>query len=398
MLGCLGDPGHGLYGFQGICAAGSLAREHDGGCSVIDGIGNVRCLGAGRAGIVHHGIQHLGGGDNDLAAHFGQVNDVFLIDRNFLQGDFDTEVSAGDHDAVGDIEDLTDIVDALGALNLGNDLHPAVVSLEDLADLKDIIGSSGKGSRDIFVTQFASEFNIRPVLFTDKRHGQVSVRYIDALVVGDRSAVDNGTVYLRFRDAVDPQFDQAVVDQDHSALGDIFGQIFVADRRALRSSHHFFGRQCEITAFFQHDPASLKVPEADLGSLGVHQCGNRNAHLSAEAYKAFEFFFVLLMSTVGEIKSCHVHAGVDQLTQHLFTLTGRSDCADDFCFAHMIPLRSSYMFLKACYDRRCGLPASIFSASIPLIELLESVRYTRQYFINVVYVENQFYYKRCERI
>jgi hypothetical protein len=48
------------------------------------------------------------------------------------------------------------------------------------------------------------------------------------------------------------------------------------------------------------------------------------------------------------------------------------------------------MFLKACYDRRCGLPASIFSASIPLLELIESVRYTHQYFINVSMLKTTF--------
>ena len=80
ILRGLGDPGHCPDCFHRIGAAGSLTREHDGGGAVIDGIGNISCLGACRTGVVHHGIQHLGRCDDDLAAHFGEVDDVLLVD------------------------------------------------------------------------------------------------------------------------------------------------------------------------------------------------------------------------------------------------------------------------------------------------------------------------------
>ncbi len=285
---------------------------------------------------MHHGIEHLGGSDDDLAPHFGQMDDVLLVDGHFLQRNFDTQVSAGHHDAVGDVEDLVDIVDALGALDLGDDLHSALMGIEDLPDQADIIGRPGEGSCDIFIAHLAAEFDVGPVLLADKGHGQVGIGDIDALVVGDGASVDDGAVDLRIGNAVDSQFDQAVIDQDHAALGDIFGQVLVADGGALCSSHDFFGRQCEFAAFFQHDLTAIKVAEADFGALGIHQCGYRNTHLSAEADQALEFCLVLLMGSMGEIKSRHVHARIDQFAQRLFALACRTDRADDFCLAHSL--------------------------------------------------------------
>ena len=49
---------HGAESFHRVFAGSSLAGKHDGAGSLIDRIGNVRCLRTGGTGILDHGIQH----------------------------------------------------------------------------------------------------------------------------------------------------------------------------------------------------------------------------------------------------------------------------------------------------------------------------------------------------
>ena len=44
-------------GFHRIFPCSRLSRKHDGTCSIVDGIGDVCCLGSGRSRIFHHGIE-----------------------------------------------------------------------------------------------------------------------------------------------------------------------------------------------------------------------------------------------------------------------------------------------------------------------------------------------------
>ena len=57
-----------------------------------------------------------------FAAVVDALNNHLLDDRHVLQRDLNAHVAAGNHDAVRDAQDLVDIVDALGVLNLGDNL------------------------------------------------------------------------------------------------------------------------------------------------------------------------------------------------------------------------------------------------------------------------------------
>ena len=98
-----------------------LAREHHCIGAVDDGVGHVAGLGAGGPGCLDHRLEHLRGHDAGLAGHQRRANQVLLRERHLLEGQLHAEVAARDHDAVGDLEDLIDVLERRLCLDLGHD-------------------------------------------------------------------------------------------------------------------------------------------------------------------------------------------------------------------------------------------------------------------------------------
>src|SRR5271166_1821029 len=103
-FGFMNDASHHGNGFDGIFSGSGFCGEHHGVGAVEDGVGDVGGFGARGAGILGHGFEHLGGGDNRTAEFTGAGNDIFLDNGNFFRIHFDAEISAGDHDAVRDAQ------------------------------------------------------------------------------------------------------------------------------------------------------------------------------------------------------------------------------------------------------------------------------------------------------
>ena len=123
LLG-LGDDGHhGSEGLHGVLAAGGLAGQHDAAGAVKDGVGHVGHLRPGGPGVAHHGVQHLGGGDDGLARLEALSDHLLLQDGHLGGGDLHPQVAPGHHDAVGGGQDLVHVVHALLVLDLGDNLH-----------------------------------------------------------------------------------------------------------------------------------------------------------------------------------------------------------------------------------------------------------------------------------
>ena len=132
----------------GYLPAAGFAGEHDGGGAVVDGVGDVGGFGAGGPRILDHGFEHLGGGDDGLAIFSRAANDVLLDGGNFLGRNFDAEVAAGDHDAVGDFEDGVEMFDGLGLLEFSDDPTAGLEGVETAADVADVVGGADEGDGD----------------------------------------------------------------------------------------------------------------------------------------------------------------------------------------------------------------------------------------------------------
>ena len=69
---------HGSNGLYRVLADRGLAGQHDSGGAVVNCVCNVGNLCTGRARVLCHGLEHLSGGNNALAAGDAGLDDVLL--------------------------------------------------------------------------------------------------------------------------------------------------------------------------------------------------------------------------------------------------------------------------------------------------------------------------------
>ena len=125
---CLfGNLGHRLDTNNGEVSLGSFTREHDTVRPVQDGICHVARLSPGRPGLLHHGLEHLGGADDGLSSTVALGDHRLLRDEHLLCWDLNPHIPTGHHQSLTASNDLGEVLDALLVLNLGN--HPDVLPL-----------------------------------------------------------------------------------------------------------------------------------------------------------------------------------------------------------------------------------------------------------------------------
>ena len=124
-----------------------------------------------------------------------------------------SQVASGHHDPVGLLDDPVDIVHAFLTLYLGYDINmiPAVC-LKQLTDFFDSLCVSHKRSRDKIHALLDSKQNILHILLRDIGKADAGIRYVDALLLSQFTAVDHhaGNIRICFGDNL--QFDQSVID------------------------------------------------------------------------------------------------------------------------------------------------------------------------------------------
>ena len=286
---------------------------------------------------MNHGVEHLGCGDALLAHALCHADHLLLQHRDVLEGHLDSEVAARDHDAVRDLEDLLEVLDALHGLDLCDDLDVlSAVLAQDVAHLADIGGGSREACRNVVKAGFAPEDQIVPVLRADERHRQVCPGDVDALVVRDLAAVAHGADDVRIRDLIDAHADETVIDEDGAADRHILRKALVGDGAAGLIAQDLLGGQGELLTGLEFHGAVLEIAQADLRSLGVQEGGDRKIQLLAHLQHLVKALLVLLVGAMGKIEAGDIHAGLHQFADGLLVIARRSECADDLGLSHSV--------------------------------------------------------------
>ena len=330
----LGNGSHRFQRFHRVFAGGRLARKHDRAGAVVDGVGHVGDLGTGGAGVVHHGIQHLRGGDADLARAHRAVDQMLLDGGDLGVVDLDAHIAAGDHDAVGHGQDLVDVVDALTVLDLGDDAHRAVVFVQQVADLHDVLRVARKAGRDQVKALLDAKQDVVAVALAHVRHRKMHAGHVDALLGLDDAVVLHGAQDVGVGDLVDVQFDQTVVQHDAAARLHVMGQVFVGDRADLVGAVHLAGGQRELLAGGQGLGAVDKGAQADLGAFGVQHGRHGQVHLGAQGAQGVQAALMFRMVPVGEVEPRNIHAVLQQLGQDTGLVGRGAQRTNDLCLTH----------------------------------------------------------------
>ena len=115
-----------------------FGREHDSVGSIEDGIGDVAGFSPRGAWVFDHRLEHLRGRDHRLPPGGGLSDHVLLDDRHFFGRHLDAEIAARNHHTVGGFEDLFEMINRLGLLQLGNDGDVSPVRRDDLFRFLDV--------------------------------------------------------------------------------------------------------------------------------------------------------------------------------------------------------------------------------------------------------------------
>ena len=117
------------------------------------------------------------------------------------------------------------------------------------------------------------------------------------------------------------------------------GQIFIRDRNAGLITYDLLGREGKGVALPESDLAVAEGADAVFRALGVQHDGHGKTQTIADTLNGVHHFFMLLVSAVGEVEACNVHARLHHTFKYSFVLAGGADRADNFCFFHIyLPL------------------------------------------------------------
>ncbi len=118
----LRDARHSRNRLHGICARRRFARKHDRAGTVVHGVGNVGNFRTRGTGVFDHGFKHFRCGNAALACDTAGIDDRFLNIGQFFVGDFHAHIAAPDHDSVGNVEDLVQVIHARAVLDFCDEI------------------------------------------------------------------------------------------------------------------------------------------------------------------------------------------------------------------------------------------------------------------------------------
>lgn len=142
VLGLQASLVHLADSFDRVTTFGSLSGQHDAVGSVGDGISDIADFGTGWARVIDHRLEHLGGADDGLSSDVAHGDHLLLSSKHLSCGDLNAQISASNHDTISLLQDLSEVVETLSVLDLGDDLDMLAIFTQDLADVLDILATA----------------------------------------------------------------------------------------------------------------------------------------------------------------------------------------------------------------------------------------------------------------
>ena len=155
---------HHRHDFYGMASDCGLGGEHEGIGAVPDGVGDIGGLGAGRTLALDHRLEHLSGDDDRQQGASGGFDDLSLEHGHFGRANFDAQVAAGDHDAVGDGDDLLQVVDGGDGFDLGDERDLTACCVNGGAGFGQVEGAADEGEGEEIESVPDGEANVLTVL------------------------------------------------------------------------------------------------------------------------------------------------------------------------------------------------------------------------------------------
>ena len=333
LLNAPGNGGHDLHSFHRVLPHGGLVGEHHRVGAIQNGIGHVTHLRPGGTGIGGHAVQHLGGGDDGDSQAVGLADQLFLQQRHILRGDFHPQITPGHHHAIAKGQDLVNAADGLELLDLGHHRGAVAMAADQLPDRHHVFGIAHKAQSNPIHPLLQSKAQITAVFFCQGTDGELHIREVDPLVVGEHSAHHHLTVEglrLKVRSS-NPHFHLAVIQQNARSRRHFFRQGVVGDLGNALITGHGPGGELKAIPLDQTNGAVLKATQANLGALQIRKDANVLAHLMGHLADGGHPQGMIGMTTVGKIQPKRGGSSPDQLLNALGAIRCRTNGGNNFC-------------------------------------------------------------------
>ena len=213
------DPAHRLDGEPRILPGRRLGRQHHRVGAVEDRVRDVARLGARRARMRDHRLEHLRRRDHRTAEPVAERDDPLLRVRHFLERQLHAEVAARDHHARRTRAMMLSMFSSAESFSI---LATTSIDLRNhRPQLGDVLGAAHEAQREVFEVLLHGERDVLAVLVRDRRRRHLHAGQIDSLVAGERAAVQHARRDAASVDVEHDELDQPVVDENAVADVDV---------------------------------------------------------------------------------------------------------------------------------------------------------------------------------
>ena len=330
LLSLFSDGSHGLHGLKRILARRRLAAQHQRVGIGIDGIGNIGHLGARRARVGNHRMEHLRSHDDRLMMLNTFADNHTLNARNALHRHLDAKVAACHHDAIAGLDDLINVVDALLVFNLRDNLDVGVMLVENLLHLLHIGRRAHETVGDEVDVFVDGQQNVAAVALGECGQVDMLAGHVDALVGAQHAVV----LYLSINRWADNllhlHVDGAVVEENIVARLHVVSEVGIrhiddvvrgSHLRPAEDFHHFAGLIVD---------GVFHVGGANLRSLGIDEDADMGRHRPDVAYN----LAYAIGGGVGSVHTHHVHACIEKTADEINVASAVTDGTHYLCLLH----------------------------------------------------------------
>ena len=323
-----------FHALHGVFAHARFAAQHDRVRLLVDRVGHVGDLRAGRKGIGDHGLEHMGGHDDRFADLQAALDDAALDDGKLFHRAFDAKISAGHHDGVGGRDDFFDEFDRVLVLDLGDDVRVAAQPLQFGAHGFDVGLLAAETQGEVVDFQLHAHDDVLEVFLGHGRKVDLHPGQIDVAAGAEHALGQDFAVDAVFFFGQHLHVEVAIVDQHDITLVNVVDQPVVVhvhrvEFLAFRPAHG----ELDLVSRVQIE-VGCHVAGPDGGALGVHHDGDIRRSLAGYLADAGDDDADPFVRGMAHVEPENIGAGGDQAGQHLGGIRGRAESADDFGFAH----------------------------------------------------------------
>ena len=255
------------------------------------------------------------------------AHEFLLAAGNLLMRDFDAEISSGDHECVGETDDIIDMVEGGWLLDLRH--QPGLVA-DQRTRLDHVAWLLDEGEGNPVHPELQPESKVDPILRGQRREIENGAGKVDALAVRDHAAHDDlGIDEVARRDSVTrtrtrPSSIRRWSPGATAAKISGWGR-GIADPVALGSRQH----EPDRLASLDGNPAAFDRADPDLRALEIEKDADRAADLLLQGPNGSVDPGMILVSSMAEVEPEGIDPGQEQRLEHLGRGACRPDGGDD---------------------------------------------------------------------